>query len=441
MRYLDATEQERDAMLHTIGVASLEQLFADIPAALRLQQPLALPAPLSEQELLHEVRQTVCPDRCSLDFSGAGAYRHDIPAAVDALTSRSEFYTAYTPYQPEVSQGTLAAIFEFQTLLCRLTGMQVANASMYDGATALAEAVLMSLGMQRKRVVAVCAGLHPHYRQVLETYCWAAGYEVCAIAQQGGVTPAALLPEALHDQVGAVVVQNPNFYGCLEDVAALAHRAHAGGAHLVVTVAEPISLGLLQAPGGQGADILCGEGQALGNPVGFGGPMLGLLAAQQPFMRKMPGRLVGQTLDAHGAQAFVLTLQAREQHIRREKATSNICTNEGLCALRAVIYLALSGNRLRDLALLNHRLAGRLRRGLRQVGWEPLFDRPYFNEFAVRVPNARMVQQRLQTFGFDPGVCLGDYDPDLEDALLLCCTEMHTAEDIDRLVAAAGSCV
>ncbi len=435
MSFLCHTDTERNEMLQAIGAGSMDDLFADIPESIRLGTLLDLPPAQTEPEISRTMRELSDKNSALTPFAGGGAYAHYIPAAVDHLAQRSEFYTAYTPYQPEVSQGTLAAIFEFQTMIRRLTGMDVANASMYDGATALAEAVLMCTRTAGRSSVLVCDSVHPHYREVLATYAWANGLGLHTCPATGGTADADTAAALVGTDVAAVVIQSPNFFGCIEDVAAVASAAHTAGAFCICVVTEPLSLGLLQAPGSIGADIVCGEGQPFGNPVGFGGPLLGLLAAKKKFLRKMPGRLVGKTVDADGGEAYVLTLQTREQHIRRDKATSNICTNQGLCALRAAVYLSLAGGKLQELARLNHLLAGRLRSGLSQAGCELLFERPYFNEFAVRVPDARALQKKMREQGFLFGVCLGDYYKDRDDALLLCCTELLAPADIDRALA------
>ncbi len=439
MNYTCSPDDDRAVMLKSIGVASIDDLFADIPEALRLGGKLDLPAALSEIEAMRHLEELASKNRPGRCFAGAGAYPHYLPAVVDALASRSEFYTAYTPYQAEVSQGTLTAIFEFQTFICRLTGMDVANASMYDGATALAEAVLMSVHASGGKAVVTGDSLHPHYRQVLGTYCRANGIELRTTGGDGGVTDMASLAGVL-DGASAVITQNPNFFGCIEDVAAITDAAHKAKAHSIVVVAEPHSLGILAAPGKLGADIVCGEAQSFGNPVGFGGPALGILAAKAEFMRRMPGRLVGRTVDADGKEAYALTLQTREQHIRREKATSNICTNQGLCALRAVIYLSTLGNSIRPLARLNHGLAARCKKALAANGFEPVFERPYFNEFAVRLKNAPAAMKRLEGEGFVPGVHLGDYYREYADCLLICCTEMTGPAEIDDFVEAVRRC-
>ncbi len=432
--YTSITDKEKKEMLGVIGAASVEELFADIPESIAMKGSLDLPGSLSEMELEAHVGALGSMNRQVAGFIGAGAYDHYIPAAVDQLSGRSEFYTSYTPYQAEVSQGTLIAIFEYQTLVARLTGMDIANASLYDGATAVAESVLMSMRANGRKKVVVSGALHPNYRSVMKTYSWASDRLYHEVPHRAGVTDADLLRESIDDSVACVVVQNPNFFGSLEDIEAIAAAAHSAGAHCIVCVAEPLSLGILKNPGEMGADIVCGEGQGFGNPVGFGGPMLGMLAARKEFMRRIPGRLVGRTLDADGKTAYVLTLQAREQHIRRDRATSNICTNQGLCALRAVIYLCIVGNRLRELARLNHARASYLRRRLLDVGFRKMSDAPYFNEFTVAHERAVSIRKGLLEQGFSFGLPLGDYYPGMEDSLLVCVTEKNTVEQIDLLV-------
>jgi len=436
MSFVSNNKTDEKDMLRSIGVNNIEALFADIPEDIRSTGGLGLPEALSEIEAEKLLRLMEKENRPRLSFLGGGVYPHYIPAAVDQLTLRSEFYTAYTPYQPEVSQGTLTAIFEFQTMICRLTGMDVANASMYDGATAAAEAVLMCLGMKKKRRVVISHALHPHYREVIKTYAWANDITPAWAECAGGVTDVAAVRALLDDDTGAVVIQTPGFFGCIEDVAAISACLSEKKIPLIVVVNEMVSLGLLKSPGQLGADIVCGEAQSLGNPVGFGGPLLGFMAAKKAYMRKMPGRFVGKTLDADGKTAYVLTLQTREQHIRREKATSNICTNEGLCALRAVIYLSMVGNRLRDLARLNHSLAAYMKKEFSRIGCEPLYESPCFNEFTVKIKNAKSVLEKLSQQGIVLGLDLGDYQENLTDAVLVCCTEEKTKQDIDAAVAA-----
>ena len=430
-------------MLEAIGLKSAEQLFDSIPQELRLPRPLNTPAALSEIELLDKFerlgQQNAAARRAS--FLGAGAYSHYIPTIVDHIISRSEFFTAYTPYQPEISQGTLQTIFEFQTLVCQLTGMEVANASMYDGSTALAEAVLMSERVTRRSKVIASAAVHPQYLEVVKTYVQHAGIhlELADFDQKTGQA-GATLAGLLDDQTAALVVQSPNFFGCVEDLKALADAAHAKGALLVVAVTEAMSLGLLKSPGACGADIVVAEGQSFGVPLSFGGPYVGLFATRDKYARQIPGRLVGEAYDKQGRRGFVLTLATREQHIRREKATSNICTNEGLIALAATVYLETMGRRgiqeaarqcLQKAAYTARRIAG-------VKGFSLPFTAACFNEFVVRGPlNAVELLARLaKDSGIEGGIALSRFLPNHENDFLVCVTETNTREQIDSLVSA-----
>ncbi|MCS7082156.1 MAG: aminomethyl-transferring glycine dehydrogenase subunit GcvPA [Bacteroidetes bacterium] len=439
MVFVPHTEEDRRQMLQAIGVADFEELLEPIPEALRLREPLRLPPALSEWEVSRLVtglseqnlgaEQLIC-------FAGAGAYDHIIPAAIGALLCRSEFYTAYTPYQGEVSQGTLQAIYEFQTMLCRLTGMDVANASMYDGASALAEAVLLACGHTGRSRVVIAGKVHPLYLEVVRTYGYGQGIELLQAPLQEGRTDLKALEELVDASVAAVVVQQPNFYGLLEEVRLIERIAHADPQRLYIVVADPISLGLLEAPGFYGADIVVGEGQPLGIPLNFGGPYLGLFAAKAALLRKLPGRLVGMTVDACGERAFVLTLQTREQHIRRDKATSNICTNQGLMALAATIYMALLGKEgLREVAEQCYHRAHYLARRIEELpGYGLLYPGPFFREFVVRTPRAASeVVERLLEQGFLAGVPLDRWG---EPGLLVAVTEKRSREEMDRFVEA-----
>jgi len=439
--YVPHTAEEVASMLAAIGVESLEELFASIPEKLRLDRPLHLPAALSEQELVAELSRLAERNVHTGThdwFLGAGTYAHYAPSAIDTLVSRGEFLTAYTPYQAEISQGTLQAIFEWQTMMASLSGLEVANASMYDGASATAESALMCMRLTRRNRVVVAGALHPHYADVLRTYLDGLGAEVVAVAP-GADGRAGDLAAAVDGDTACVIVQQPNFFGVIEDVRAAAEVAHQAGARLVVTVAEALSLALLASPGSQGADVACGEAQSFGVPMSLGGPHLGFLATRRKHVRQMPGRLVGETVDTHGKRGFVLTLATREQHIRRERATSNICTNQGLCLLMATIYLALMGPQgLRALARLNLSKAEYARRRVRETsGLELLHDAPTFNEFAVRVPGSGAAAlARALDAGAVGGLDLEPYAPELGPALLVCTTELASREAIDRLVAA-----
>jgi len=422
-------------MLAVVGQPELGALFDSIPAQFRLTRPLELPEAASEYEILAELEELAAQNEHATArawFLGAGVHHHFVPSAVDALISRAEFYTSYTPYQPEISQGTLQAIFEWQTMLCGLTGMEVSNASLYDGASATAEAVLMALRVSRRRRVAISGALHPHYRGVIETYLAALDFELVTLPRGAdGRTQAS----AIDRETACVLVQQPNFLGCIEDLRALAGAAHAQGALLVTSVAEALSLALLAAPGECGADIVCGEAQSFGVPMGFGGPHLGFLTSRMAHVRQLPGRLVGETLDADGQRGYVLTLSTREQHIRRERATSNICTNQGLCLMMATIFLALHGKTgLRQLAERNLAKAEYAKARLRAAGLELPFAAPTFNEFAVRLREpAERVLTRARARGIVAGLGLARVAPELGDALLVCVTETASRARIDEL--------
>jgi len=443
LRYIPNSPEERTEMLEAIGLNSAEQLFDSIPHELRLQRQLNTPAPLSEIELLDKFermgQQNAAARRAS--FLGAGAYSHYIPTIVDHIISRSEFFTAYTPYQPEISQGTLQTIFEFQTLVCQLTGMDLANASMYDGSTALAEAVLMAERVTRRSKAIASAAVHPQYLEVVKTYVQHAGIhlELAGFDQKTGQSAAALAA-TVDDQTAALVVQSPNFFGCIEDVAALADAAHAKGALLIVVITEAMSLGLLKSPGACGADIVVAEGQSFGVPLSFGGPYVGLFATRDKYARQIPGRLVGEAYDKKGRRGFVLTLATREQHIRREKATSNICTNEGLIALAATVYLEAMGRRGIQEAARQclQKAAYAARRIADSKGFSLPFSGPRFNEFVVRAPmNAVELLARLaKENGIEGGIALSRFMPNHDNDFLVCVTETNTREQIDSLVSA-----
>lgn len=429
-------------MLQTVGLDTAEDLFSSIPENLRLRGHLKVPAAISEMELLRGFEERAARNSAARrpGFLGAGAYSHYSPTVVDHLIQRSEFFTAYTPYQPEISQGTLQAIFEFQTLVCQLTGMDVANASMYDGSTGLAEAVLMAERITRRKKVAVSSSVHPEYLEVANTYVQHYGIDLHHLgydAQTGQISNDAL--GSLDDQTAAVVVQSPNFFGCIEDVKAIADRAHAVGALLIVAVTEAISFGLLRSPGASGADIVVAEGQSFGIPLSFGGPYLGLFATREKYARQIPGRLVGEAFDKDGRRGFVLTLATREQHIRREKATSNICTNEGLIALAGTIYLETMGRRgLQEVAEQNAQKAAFAARRISELkGFSLPFSAPRFNEFVVRAPiEADGLLRRLASEkNITGGLALSRYYTDRPNDFLVCATETNTRQEIDALVA------
>lgn len=444
MAYLYNTPEQQQQMLNAIGVGSVAELFAQIPSDLQLHRPLNLPPALTEIELESHLRDLAAknlsrPERVC--FLGGGSYDHFIPAAVDAIAGRSEFYTAYTPYQAEASQGSLQAFFEFQTLICQLTGMEVANASLYEGGTAVSEAVFMAMRVTgRHNKVVLLGSVHPEYRQVVETYLTQLNCEVVVVPTPEGTADPDLVRKALDDRTACLVVQHPNFFGCLEEARALTELAHQCGALSVVSF-DPISLGVLARPGEYGTDIAVAEGQSLGTPMQYGGPYLGLMACREDFVRKMPGRLIGETVDREGRRCFVLNLQAREQHIRREKATSNICTNQGLMALRATAYLSLLGKAgIKELAELCCRKAHYAAEQLAKVpGLEPAFSRPFFKEFTIRCRDGvESVLSKARQAGFDLGPQLSQFrnvsGVTNDNTLIVAVTEKRTRAEIDRLV-------
>jgi len=438
--YIPNTDADRRKIVETLGLESLKEFFDAVPAEKRYPH-LNLPQPLSEMEVKKLLRG-LAEGNADLDhhpcFLGAGAYNHFIPAVVDHIISRGEFYTAYTPYQPELSQGTLTGIYEFQSMICDLTGMDVANASMYDGATALAEAGLMAARVTRRHRLVVASTVHPRYRRVLGTYTQGIGTDIREVGYRGdGGIDLHQAEELLDADTAALMVQYPNFFGCLEDLSPLSEMAHAVGALLVVC-ADPIALGLLRPPGEQGADIVVGEGQSLGNAPSYGGPYLGLFACRQRYVRQMPGRLIGMTTDTEGRRGFVLTLQPREQHIRREKATSNICTNEALVALAATTYLAVMGKQgLRQVAELCYHKAHYAAQGIEAL---PAYDRRFGEFFKEFVIQTTVSPAEVNTGLWEQGI-IGGYElardyPHLGDCLLLCVTEMNTRDEIDGLIQA-----
>jgi glycine dehydrogenase subunit 1 len=428
-------------MLRVVGLETADDLFRSIPEDVRLKRSLEITPAISELELLASFdamsQKNTAAKRAS--FLGAGAYSHYSPTIVDHLIQRSEFFTAYTPYQPEISQGTLQAIFEFQTLVCQVTGMDVANASMYDGSTALAEAVLMAERITRRSKVLAASTIHPEYLEVVQTYVQHAGIDLVTApaGDQTGTISDVQLGD-LDDKTAAVIVQSPNFFGGIEDLKALGERAHAVGALLVVAVTEAISFGLLKSPGACGADIVVAEGQSFGIPVSFGGPYLGLFATREKYARQIPGRLVGEAVDKQGRRGFVLTLATREQHIRREKATSNICTNEGLIALAATIYLETMGRRgLQEVATQCAQKAAYLARQIASLpGFELTYSAPFFNEFVVKVPTnaVNMLNRLADEYEIDGGLALSRYFPERADEFLVCVTELNTRAQMDAMV-------
>ncbi len=439
MHYIPNTPEQQREMLLRIGVSSVEDLFGDIPEKALLQKPLNLPRSLSEPELLRHMEDLAFRNenlREYPSFLGAGAYDHFVPLVIDHLLSREEFFTSYTPYQPEMSQGTLQAIFEYQTMVCELTGMEVSNASMYDGATALAEAVVMACTVQKREKVLVSRSVDPQYRKVLATYAANRDIEVVELSFEDGQIREETLKAALDDQTAAILLQSPNFFGCLEKIPPLAELAHKKGALCIVST-DLLSLGLLEAPGNQGADLVTGNGQSAGNDLLFGGPHFGFFATTQKLMRKMPGRVVGETLDKKGRRGYVLTLQAREQHIRREKATSNICSNHNLNILAAAVYFSLLGPQgLKEVASQCQSKALYTRKKLLETGkFFPLFEAPFFREFALKSDEkVEECNRRLRK-----GHILGGYDlsrdyPELGQGWLVAVTEKRSLDEISRFV-------
>jgi glycine dehydrogenase subunit 1 len=427
-------------MLDSIGLSNVEDLFRSIPSDVQLGRRLEITDPLAEPEVIGALEGMAARNTAATkpSFLGAGVYSHYSPTIVDHLIQRSEFFTSYTPYQPEISQGTLQYIFEFQTLICQLTGMEVANASMYDGSTSMAEAYLMAQRVTRRNKIIVADSVHPEYREVARTYTQHGDTEIVTAAFDEKTGRIADL-SALDDKTAALVVQSPNFFGCVENLERLADAAHKVGALLVVVVTEAISFGMLKSPGACGADIVVGEGQSFGIPMSFGGPHVGLFATQEKYVRQMPGRLCGIAYDKNGNRGFVLTLSTREQHIRREKATSNICTNQGLIALAATIYMEAMGKKgLQEVAAQNAQKAAYAARKIGELeGFEMAFSAPKFNEFVVRCPvPASNVLDRLRTeHGIIGGLPLSKYYPERENDLLICVTETASREQIDRLAA------
>jgi len=432
--YCPHTPEEINEMLSVIGVATVEELFAPIPMALRAK-PLTIPSGVSEFEALARMQVIAGENAQGLThFIGGGLYDHIIPTVIDHLSGRAEFYTAYTPYQPECSQGTLQALFEYQTAICRLTGLDVSNASLYDGGTACAEAAMMALRVTGRNRIIVDGSVNSFSRQVLKTYLFNLNVEIIEIAPLKGELNRAELAGILDESVAAVLVQNPNFFGSIDDFSALAEQVHATGALLIASV-YPISLGMLKSPGEMGVDIAIGDGQSLGNPLCFGGPSFGFIAARKAFIRNMPGRIVGETVDRNGKRGFVLTLQAREQHIKRHKATSNICSNQGLCALRGLIFLSSVGRQgLADLASLNRDKAEYAKARLTAIpGVTVLQSAPTFNEFTLSLPqSAESVVAGLLKEGISAGVPLGAYYENSDNLLVVTVTEKRTKTEIDH---------
>jgi glycine dehydrogenase subunit 1 len=440
MRYIPNTDDDCQKMMQEIGVDDVEELFSDIPEKIKLKRDLKLPDALSEPELKEHCKglsEKNSGHRC-LSFLGAGMYDHYIPSVVNHLLSRSEFYTAYTPYQPEISQGTLQGIYEYQTLICQLTGMEIANASMYDGASALAEAVIMANRINQKNEMLISRAVHPEYREVVNTYTQALGFEIKEIpVSENLLTDVKEIEKLLSPKTSSVVIQYPNFFGSIEDIKKIAEPVKAAGALFIVAVPEPVALGILNPPGLFGCDIVVGEGQVFGSPMNYGGPSLGIFAAREIHTRNIPGRLVGETVDKNGERGYVLTMATREQHIRREKATSNICTNESLCALAASIYLCTMGkNGLKRLAELNLNKAIYAREKISQLkNFSVNTKTPIFNEFVVSSKiSVDTVFKKLLEENIIGGLSLARFYPEMNNSFLVCLTEKHKKEDIDKLV-------
>ena len=442
MSYIPNTPEDQQAMLETLGLSSWEALLAPVPENVRLRRPLDLPPALPEPDLKRLISGMAAKNKnldTVISFLGAGTYDHAIPSVVPHLQRRSEFVTSYTPYQPEVSQGMLQAIYEFQTMVCQITGLDIANASLYDGATAMVEAVLLAVGPGGRGEVVISEGVDPQYRTVLRTYAHARGFSVKEVPTQNGVTSIEALNEAVTPTTSAVVIQQPNFFGCIEDVKAIEPIAHKGKAVFVATITEPASLGILTPPAGYGADIAVGELMSFGNPMSYGGPALGFMASRSKYMRLLPGRLVGQTVEEGGEKqtGYVLTLQTREQHIRRERATSNICTNQSLLAVGATIYLAALGKQgFRELGELCLQKAHYAFRQIAAIpGFSAKFSSPFFDEFVITAPvSAQRLSRHLEQADIIGGYPLGEHYAGMENDMLFCVTETRAKEDIDRLV-------
>jgi glycine dehydrogenase subunit 1 len=429
LNFILNTPKQIEEMLKFIGVSSLNDLFIDIPREILLKDDLKISTGLSEFDLKKHLKGIA--EKNKIDFTsylGAGAYNHFIPAIVNHIISRSEFYTAYTPYQPEISQGILQSIYEYQSMIAELTGMDVANASLYDGATALAEACIMSSCITGRNRILMVNSVHPEYKEVVKTYCNAHNFDIEEIDEEE-------IKVKVSDATAALLVQNPNFFGCIEDLKEIERIVHEKNNLLVVSVVEPTSLGLLKSPGSLGADIVVAEGQSFGNPMNFGGPYLGIIATKDKYKRNIPGRLVGLTVDSAGERSFVLTLQAREQHIRRERACSNICSNEALCALACTVYLAALGKHgVKELAELNVQKSHYLANRLKEVGFDLLYDKPFYNEFVVKVKDSAEFNDKLLKNGILGGLDLGWYYSELKNCILFCVTEVITKTDMDRLI-------
>lgn len=430
MHYVSNTEEQKKEMLDTIGARNILELFKDIPQELIVKRRLNIPDALSEIDVKRLLENLAGKNKSNAaSFLGAGAYRHFTPTIVNHLLLRGEFFTSYTPYQPEISQGMLQAIFEYQTMVCKLTGMDVANASMYDNSSALAEAAIMSTRVKKKNKILISKAVHPEHREVVKTYTDANNLELLEVDFSNGMTT---IPS--ENDFASIIVQNPNFFGSIEDLSEAERFAHENDALLIVSVNEPTSLGILKSPGSLNADIVVGEGHSFGNPVSFGGPYVGFMATKNEFIRQIPGRLAGQTIDKDGRRGFVLTLQAREQHIRREKATSNICTNQALNALAFTITLATLGKELKNLAMQNLQKAHYAAAQLGKAGIKKPFSSYFYNEFVIKLNDVKDANKKLSENDIMPLIDLGKYYPELKNHALVCITELNTKEEIDKLV-------
>lgn len=447
MRYIPATESDIEEMLEKIGIGSIEDLFQSIPETLRLKNDLSLSSSRSELDLTRHLKKLASKNNGVenyTSFLGAGCYRHFVPTVINHIASRSEFYTSYTPYQPEISQGTLQAIFEFQSLISMLTGMDIANASMYDGASALAEAALMATRITKRKELIVSQAIHPEYRHVLATYLNNLNIAIkTAPFNKEGLTDLSWVENEINEKCAAVMVQSPNFFGIIEDIETFSDITHTSGALQITNVVEPIALGIIKPPGELGADIVTGEGQSLGIPMNYGGPSLGFFATLDKFVRNMPGRLVGETLDSKGRRGYVLTLATREQHIRRERATSNICTNQALCALMATIYLTIMGKSgTKEVAEHNIQKAHYTQKRLSEIkGLQVKFSGKFFNEFVVETEKTPSeINKHLLNHSIIGGFDLERYYADLKNCMLICVTEYNTKEEIDKMVEIIANC-
>ncbi len=447
MNFVPNTRQEKEQMMDFLGISSISELFEDIDEIMRLKDLLKLPKPMSELEIVAYLKEMSIKNAHLYNhacFMGAGAYNHFIPSVVEHLISRGEFSTCYTPYQAEMSQGMLQSIFEFQTMICELTGMDVSNASMYDGASAMAEAAIMAAKYTEDKGITISKAVHPEYRQVLKTYANAFGLKVYEVETNHGLTDLGDMEYNVNGSTGCVIVQSPNFFGSIENLAEIADITNKNDCLFVASVAEPISLGILKPPGDCGADIVVGEAQSYGNSLNFGGPHIGFMATKGELLKKIPGRISGLTVDTNGQNGFILTLQAREQHVRRERATSNICTNQALNALAATIYLALVGkNGLKRIAEICAQRAHYTCSKITEIeGFEPAFNVPFFNEFVVRCPTSpENINKALRKKKILGGLDLGRYYDNLSNCMLFCVTEMNSKEEIDKLVKTLGEVI